>query len=88
MRAMNPAATSGLQYGLGLARYDLPDGTAIYGQGGTNFGVNCLAFRSDAGRTVVIYQNCWDRVAGGLRPGNPFMQRAFQSVPATSRTGR
>jgi D-alanyl-D-alanine carboxypeptidase len=92
MRVMTPAGTSGLQYGMGLARYQLPDGTAIYGQGGTHFGVNCLAFRSDAGRTVVLYQNSWDRVAVGLRLDSPFMLEAFQrpqgAVGTATRTGR
>jgi D-alanyl-D-alanine carboxypeptidase len=77
MRVMNPAGTTGLEYGLGLARWQMSDGTALYGQGGTHFGVNCLAFRSDAGRTAVIYQNSWDRVTGGLRVDNPLMRRAL-----------
>lgn len=77
MRAMRPAGRPGMEYGLGLFRCLLPDGTAIYGGGGTHYGVNCLAFRSDRGRTVVIYQNSWDRVTGGLRPENPFIQEAF-----------
>ncbi len=84
MRSMRPAGTRGMEYGMGLARCVLPDGTALYGHGGTHYGVDCLAFRSDPGRTVIIYRNSWDRVTGGIGLGNGFLQAAFAD-PATDR---
>jgi D-alanyl-D-alanine carboxypeptidase len=79
MRKVQAASQSGREFGLGLCRVRLPDGTPLYGMGGTHPGANCLAFRSDAGRTVVMYQNCWDRVTGGLSTSNPFLIQAFAS---------
>ncbi|WP_433425711.1 serine hydrolase domain-containing protein [Microtetraspora malaysiensis] len=72
-----PAIGGDLSYGMGLASYTLGNGTALYGHGGTHFGVDCYAFRSDAGRTVIIYQNSWDRVARGIPRQNPFLEAAF-----------
>ncbi|MFF4771545.1 serine hydrolase domain-containing protein [Microtetraspora fusca] len=65
MRA-TPATGGDLNYGMGMASYTLGNGTALYGHGGTHFGVDCYAFRSDAGRAVIIYQNSWDRVTRGI----------------------
>jgi CubicO group peptidase (beta-lactamase class C family) len=81
MREIQAASPSGREFGLGLCRVRLPDGTPIYGMGGTHPGANCLAFRSDAGRTVVMYQNSWDRVTGGLSTSNAFLVHAFASCP-------
>ncbi|WP_371785269.1 serine hydrolase domain-containing protein [Streptosporangium subroseum] len=78
MRAVEPARMD-LEYGMGLFRYHLPDGTALYGHGGVHFGVECYAFRSDTGRTVVLHQNSWDRVAGAIPRDNPFICAAFAS---------
>jgi D-alanyl-D-alanine carboxypeptidase len=77
MRTIQSTSHSGREFGPGLCRIRLPDGTPLYGMGGTHPGANCLAFRSDSGRTVVMYQNCWDRVTGGLSTTNPFMVCAF-----------
>ncbi|MBC3841864.1 beta-lactamase family protein [Streptacidiphilus sp. 4-A2] len=60
MRTMAPA-TGELHYGMGLFSYRLANGTLLHGHGGTHFGVACYAFRSERGRTAVIYQNSWDR---------------------------
>ena len=56
--------------------------------GDTHPGANCLAVRSGSGCTVVMYQNCWDRVTGGLSTANPFLVRAFapESCPRGLRT--
>ncbi len=70
-----------LDYGMGLARYRLRDGTVVHGHGGTHFGVDCYAFRSDHGRTVIVYQNSWDRVVGGIPRQNPFLDAAFAVPP-------
>jgi D-alanyl-D-alanine carboxypeptidase len=87
MRVMSRAGTGHLEYGLGLARWQLSDGTALYGHGGTHFGVNCLAFGTDTGRTAVVYQNSCDRVTGGLRVDNPFIQRAFGAARSETKAG-
>jgi hypothetical protein len=79
MREIQAASPSGREFGLGLCTIRLPDGTPRYGMGGTHPGGNCLAFRSDTGRAVVMYQNCWDRVAGGLSTSNPFLVQASAS---------
>ncbi|MFC5907915.1 serine hydrolase domain-containing protein [Streptacidiphilus monticola] len=71
------SADADLGYGMGLARYTLRNGTVVYGHGGTHFGVDCYAFRSDHGRTVIIYQNSWDRVTRGIPRQNPFLDAAF-----------
>ena len=76
MRSML-GASGDLDYGMGLARYPLRNGTVVYGHGGSHFGVDCYAFRSDHGRTVIIYQNSWDRVTGGIPRQNPFLDAAF-----------
>jgi D-alanyl-D-alanine carboxypeptidase len=78
MRSTQPAHLD-MGYGLGLFSYHLPDGTALYGHGGGHFGVNCYAFRSESGRTVVLYQNSWDRVTGAIPRDNPFLHAAFST---------
>ena len=76
MRTMRPARGE-LDYGMGLFSYQLPNGTRLHGHGGSHFGVDCYAFRSDQGRTVVLYQNSWDAVTRGIPPQNPFVHAAF-----------
>ncbi|QMU76072.1 beta-lactamase family protein [Streptacidiphilus sp. PB12-B1b] len=76
MRTTQPAR-SDMEYGMGLFSYRLPGGTVLYGHGGSHFGVDCYAFRSDRGRTAVIYQNSWDRVTRGIPPQNPLVHAAF-----------
>lgn len=68
-----------MDYGRGLFGYQLPDGPTLYGHRGTHFGINCLAFRADNARTLVLYRNSWDRPACGLRLDNPFTHAAFRN---------
>ncbi|WP_161791309.1 serine hydrolase domain-containing protein [Streptacidiphilus jiangxiensis] len=70
-------AAPDLDYGLGLMRYALDDGTVLHGHLGTHYGVLSYAFGDDRGRTVVIHQNCWDEVAGGVPRHSAFLEAAF-----------
>jgi D-alanyl-D-alanine carboxypeptidase len=79
MRTMQPARGD-MSYGMGLFSYRLADGTLLSGHGGSHFGVDCYAFRSDQGRTVVLYQTSWDRVTRGIPPRNAFVQAAFSAL--------
>jgi D-alanyl-D-alanine carboxypeptidase len=76
MRDAVPAAGD-THYGLGLMRYALADGRVLHGHGGTHYGVQSYAFGDDRGRSVVMYQNCWDRAAGGIPRQNAFLEAAF-----------
>ncbi|MGH3490070.1 MAG: serine hydrolase domain-containing protein [Actinopolymorphaceae bacterium] len=81
MRVMRPWNAE-LDYGYGLVRYRVPGGgPAVYGHGGTHFGYDCYAFRSESGRTLVLYRNCSER---GVRLplDNPFIRTAFGAEEA------
>lgn len=66
-------------YGCGIYRYLLPDGRPLYGHRGAVIGFTCLAVRSPAGRTVVLYRNCLDLDAGPLPITSPVVMAAFAS---------
>lgn len=50
----------GHEYGMGIRRYRLADGTAVHGHHGGTPGYNTIALRSDAAKTVVLYANALD----------------------------
>jgi hypothetical protein len=70
-------AGEGRAYGCGLYRYLLPDGRALYGHRGAVIGFSCLAVRSPAGRTLVLYRNCLDLDSGSLPITSPVVLAAF-----------
>ena len=66
----------GIWRGLGLVRYERPDGTVVFGHHGGVPGYTTIALRTTGGRTVVLAQNGID-LPDVLVSANPFVQAAL-----------
>ena len=76
MTARTEPLEDGIWRGLGLVRYERPDGTVAFGHHGGVPGYTTLALRSAAGRTVVLAQNGID-LDDVLASDNPFVDAAL-----------
>ncbi|MEO3755116.1 serine hydrolase domain-containing protein [Streptomyces sp. B6B3] len=79
-RAMSDTHPTGDRrgYGMGLMRLELPRGHHAYGHTGATAGFNCVALRTDTGRTVVLYRNALD-LTNPLPLHTPFVMEALTS---------
>jgi D-alanyl-D-alanine carboxypeptidase len=76
MTAPTEPLDPGIWRGLGLVRYERPDGTVAFGHHGGVPGYTTLALRSTTGRTVVLAQNGID-LHDVLTSDNPFVDAAI-----------
>jgi D-alanyl-D-alanine carboxypeptidase len=76
MTARTEPLEDGIWRGLGLVRYERPDGTVAFGHHGGVPGYTTIALRTTGGRTVVLAQNGID-LHDVLTSDNPFVAAAL-----------
>ena len=76
MTARTEPLEDGIWRGLGLVRYERPDGTVAFGHHGGVPGYTTIALRTTGGRTVVLAQNGID-LDDALTSDNPFLDAAL-----------